>query len=376
VGEAKSGSRSGGNTVPVTDQYTRRNMMLPERYRESLNDALEYLLQLQREGVVPRQALARLGPLQERHPEMEMDLAWHEEAFARVVEYSALLRLPGDGTLSLGFCPERAVPWPLRGAYHSREEEIVRVDQWRLTLLDVMTFLDFIWKDTGLIRQLVDQALIATEAARRALEPTDAELQDAMDEFRQAHGLITVAATVRWLDERGLTQAALEQKVAERLRRSLLRERIAGPGVEDYFERRGDDFDTVSVARLTLPDEAGAREVFAAVRQGTITFLDAAQQAFLASDPRPGQSLFVRLRRADLAAPQAELLFGLQPGEIAPPTASGGGFEIVQVLGSEPARLDDATRERIKDVLFAAWLDTRRSEADIEWFWGDAAATR
>lgn len=348
---------------------------MSKHYLPLLHDALEYLLQLHEDGALPRDALSRLHALQERHPGMEIDLAWHEEALARSFDYSALLRLPGQGTLSLGWCSERAVPWPLRGAYHSREEEILRVNQWRLTLLDVMTFLDFIWKDTALIRQLVDQALIATEVARRALQPAEADLERAMDGFRRERGLLTVTATLQWLEERGITQALLEEKLAEGLRQDLLREEIASGGVEDYFARHRKEFDTVTVARLWLPSEGEARETFGSIRDGELAFIEAAREAYLAGGPRTGCTLFARIRRPDLPSAQAETLFRLRPGDVAPPAPAGGGFEILQVLRVEPARLDEVTRERIKDRLFAAWLEERRAEAEIEWFWGEVPAT-
>src|SRR5262249_22508850 len=112
---------------------------MPEGYGGPLNEALDYLCQLREEGLPPGAALARLQALPERHPAVELDLAWQEEAFTRSLDYYVLVHFPGDATLSLGLCPDQAVPWPLRGAQHSREDEILRVNQWRLRVEDVMT---------------------------------------------------------------------------------------------------------------------------------------------------------------------------------------------------------------------------------------------
>jgi hypothetical protein len=46
----------------------------------------------------------------------------------------------------------------------------------------------------------------------------------------------------------------------------------------------------------------------------------------------------------------------------------------VQVLRRLPAVLDDETRTRIGDRLFARWLDEQRACARVEWFWGAAEA--
>jgi hypothetical protein len=37
--------------------------------------------------------------------------------------------------------------------------------------------------------------------------------------------------------------------------------------------------------------------------------------------------------------------------------------------------LDAATGTRIEREIFGAWLDARRSHADVEWYWGDALRT-
>ena len=58
------------------------------------------------------------------------------------------------------------------------------------------------------------------------------------------------------------------------------------------------------------------------------------------------------------------------------PVAVEGGFEIAVILGIRKAVLDAALRARIVDELFDAWLEERRSAAEITWYWGDPSRIR
>jgi len=53
----------------------------------------------------------------------------------------------------------------------------------------------------------------------------------------------------------------------------------------------------------------------------------------------------------------------------------GSRFVLLQILSLAPARLDKATRLAIQKILFQEWLEERRRQASIEWFWGNVAQT-
>src|ERR1700694_2214608 len=133
-----------------------------DSWRQAALDVLDYLLALQQEGVRPREARARLQPLRGCHPGLEIDLLAEEMAFDHSVHYDPLLRLSGEGTGSLSYCPERAVPWPLRGVHRSNEADLVRVNANVLQVDAAMACLD-IWDEAPIIEQLVNLCLIHEE---------------------------------------------------------------------------------------------------------------------------------------------------------------------------------------------------------------------
>src|SRR3989442_1755928 len=128
--------------------------------QQALIDALDYLMRLNREGTRPEEAKARLRPLQKSHPDIEMDLLWEEEAYDQSVHYDILLCLSGEGTVSLSFCPDRILPWPLRGVHRWGERDLVRVNNTLLKVDQAIACLDFIWDEAPIINRLVNVCLI------------------------------------------------------------------------------------------------------------------------------------------------------------------------------------------------------------------------
>jgi putative peptide maturation system protein len=198
-----------------------------------------------------------------------------------------------------------------------------------------------------------------------------------MDGFRREHGLHQAADTYRWLERHGMSHEKLERYVADEALVGKLCARVTAGRVEGYFEEHRADFDTAGVARIEFADEARARQAGGRVRSGAVDFFQAAQDEFLRGDPgpQPPDGLFAVIRRREAAGELGEAVFGAAPGEVVGPVRTGNGHALVRVLSREPARLDAATRRVIKKILFEGWLEERRREATIEWFWGNAGKT-
>ena len=68
-----------------------------------LGRTLTYLQALARDAVQPDDARAGLRLLEQHDPDHPLDLVWLEEGYDQSLHYDALIRLPGQGTVSLGF---------------------------------------------------------------------------------------------------------------------------------------------------------------------------------------------------------------------------------------------------------------------------------
>jgi putative peptide maturation system protein len=347
-------------------------------FRQALPDLLDYLFALQQESVLPREARVRLQKLRAAHPDLQIDLLAEEVAFDRSVHYDALLRRAGEGTVSMSYCPERAIPWPLRGVHRWSEGDLVRVNTNVLQVEAAVACLDFIWDDSAIIERLINMCLIQEEVEREPVDLSDAELQAAMDRFRSAKKLFRAEDTRHWLERHGMSHQRLERYVAETAIVPKLRDRVSAGRVDDYFRQHHGDFDKVKVAQLVLESESQARELAETLRAGREDFASAAERLYFAAAEHgapPKTSLFAVLELRQVDPELRQPLFSATPGHLVGPVAGPTGPTLMRVLSIVPGQLDEATRAAIKDILFKEWLAERRQAARIEWCWGNASDT-
>jgi len=346
--------------------------------RQAVLDVLDYLLALQHDGVRPREARALLQPLRGRHPGLELDLLAEEENFDQSVHYDALLRRAGEGTVSLSYCPERAVPWPLRGVHGWNEGDLVRVNSSVLQVATAMACLDFIWDEAPIIERLVNMCIIQEELERQPINLTDGELQEAMDKFRSSKKLFTTEDTLRWLELHGMSHEKLELYVSDSAVVPRLRDRIAAGHVDEYFRQHEADFDTARIARLEVANESQARELAGQIRSGAQDFFAAAERLYFEAAERgapPKASLFATIERRQAEPALLDQLFAAAPGQLVGPVTVETGHTLMRVMAIVPAQLDDRTRAVITDILFNDWLAEQRQAARIEWCWGNVSKT-
>jgi putative peptide maturation system protein len=341
--------------------------------RSAMSETLEYLMALAREGTRPDEAQTYLVPLRQRFPQTALELVWEEQGYDASVHYDALLRVSDLGTVSLGFAPDRAVPWPLRGAHRWTEKMLLRVNQQVLNMDQAIACLDFIWDDRGVIDRLVNVCLIQEALAQDPIDLSDDELQEAMDGFRRAHRLYTAEQTVAWMTRRGMTHEQLERYVADEAIVAKLRERVTASEVDSYLAAHLADFDAARIARIDFADEAAAHRAAAQIRAGEHDFFATAARRFLDQlEPAPEFALLQRVG----APPDWEAVFAAAPGDTLGPLPAGNGYAVVRVLAVAPAEAGERTRRAVERVLFERWLANRRDAATIEWNWGNADLTR
>jgi len=350
---------------------------MTETVQQTLVETLDYLMALVRDGTRPEQAKSGLRPLQMRYSDVGMQLIWEEEPYDRSIHYDALLNLPGQGTVSLSYCDDRVMPWPLRGVHRWSEADLVRVNNNVLTVDQAIACLDFIWEESDIADQLVNVCLIQEELEKNPVHVSDEELQAAMDGFRRARKLYKAADTFSWMERRGISQPQLEQLVGSQARVAKLCDRLVASRIQDYFDAHSSDFDTAYIARIVMSDETSAREASEKIRSGEMNVFDIAQSRFLAAgrSSRPTVDLFRAVLRRDADAEIQEILFASAPGSILGPVRHEGEFAIIRVLSITQATKDEQTRNLIKKILFEEWLEDRRNAATIDWLWGNVSKT-
>jgi putative peptide maturation system protein len=338
-----------------------------------LGEILAYLTMLWQEDVETEEAQKRFDLVRARYAHLSLTLLWEKTSYTGALQYTVLLSLPQVGTVSLSLTPDTAVPWLLHWARHTRENEVVRVNEETLTIEHMMASLNLVWEHTPIAVQLVNLCLMQEAAKHYHIQPSAAYLQQALDRFRQVHRLCSAASTQQWMTERGLSHQKFEKLLEGQAVTAMLRDRIATPEqLQAYWEQHPGAFDTVHLACVRLRNRDKALQLCAAIRAGERDFYEAAAQHFVAGTLLASHAPFfgTYLRHA-LAPTQAATLFAATPGDIVGPLANADSWDIVRVLACQTAQLsDNATREMVKKAVFDAWLATQRQHAHIEWYWG------
>jgi putative peptide maturation system protein len=310
-----------------------------------LYEAAELLRAAIAEKLEPAQARERVDALRERHPGTRPRLLWQREEYDGSLHFDLLLR-HHDGVVSLSWCPDDGLPWPLRGVQRGSEMLLLRVNGVELGVADAVGFLDLLWREAPLRDRLVDSCLVREELDADGRALSDEELQAAADAFRRARGLLTAEATRAWMARERLTDWQFEELVAHQAAVAALRERVVGPLSDVDLSR----YEVVRLVRVDGLDHAAAARLAAAP-----DLLAAAAADFAAgTGPAPVFGSVLRLD-ADPA---------LLAGE---PVAVGEGFAVAAPLAVHPADPETVSRHR-----FAEWLAARRAAARVEWNWGPA----
>lgn len=343
----------------------------------AVTDTLDFLVELQREAIQPAAARTRLQDLRKRHPELGLNLLSESEVYDNSIHYDALIRMGNAGTVSISYCPEKATPWPLLGVHRWNDADLLRVNGYVLKVDEAIAFLDFVWDEAPIAKQLINQCIIREELARESIVLSDDELQTAVDQFRIARHHHTAEDTLRWLDENGLTHESFEQIVADGCLINKLRARVVGERVEETFQQRRREFDCARVASIKFADEQAALRIAGQIRNEEIDFYSASEICFAQRNVIDGVSAgcFATIQRHQMSAELAEQIFTARPGQLVGPIPTQYGFDLMRILSIVPAQLDSRLRAEIEHVLFEEWLEQRRHDARIEWCWGNARKT-
>ncbi|MGF7235895.1 MAG: TIGR04500 family putative peptide maturation system protein [Frankia sp.] len=332
-----------------------------------LTDAACYLTALDRDGAGPAAATDRLEALRRRHPDTRIRLLWQREPYDGSLHYDLLLTGPGPGTTSLSYCPDRALPWPLIDGQRASDRVLLRVDGTSVEIDEVLAQLDALHGST-LIDRLVTGALIRQELAADPADLTAAELQDAVDAFRRARGLLTRAATDAWLTRHGRTHADLERLVAAEAAAERLRARVVAGRIDSYFAEHGAGLAVARIWRVAFDQPQDAARAAVAIQAGA-DVQSVLEDAFARGSDLGPLGRFDAVRRDELPDATATAVFGSPPGTTLGPFPDGDRHELVKVLAVRPAVLDADTAQLIGRRLFARWLEQRVAHARVEWFW-------
>ena len=232
--------------------------------------------------------------------------------------------------------------------------------------------------------QLIDRELIHGEARRLQITLTDADVEAALQSYRQDYPGTSFEAM---LQERGLTL----QSWREELKESLIMEKLLDQAVYSrvsvtddevaaYFEANRDQFDRpaqVRARQIVVADEAEGQEVLGLLRQGQ-PFAEVAAEYSLSPDAQQGGDLGF-FGRGEMPPEFDDIVFDLPVNRLSDLVKSEYGYHIFLVEEKrKAARLSkkEATEEirsilegSKKEEVYLGWLQDMRARAVIAVDW-------
>lgn len=219
--------------------------------------------------------------------------------------------------------------------------------------------------DLQFIQKAVNATLVRQAATEQGVEVSTNELQQAADDFRIAHNLHDVEATVAWLATNHLSYEDWELSLEAQLIMHKLRELLTAGRVEQHFAEERLSFDTATLSRLVLKDEDLARELRAQIIEDGADFYALARQYSIDEATKFSGGYSGPLRRTLMESTVESAVFGGQAGQVVGPLKTDDGWQLIKIESLNPAMLDDSMRETIKSLLFDKWLSERRGKARI-----------
>lgn len=346
---------------------------------QALHDTVELLVSLEADQATPEQALSHLGSLRARHPALGIDVAWQIAEHDQRRSFDALVRDGDRGTLTLSWCPERGVPFVMRGMQRAGQRELVRVDGTVLEIDEAMEALEFMWGSVRVLDRTIDTCLLKAAVTREPIELSDEELQRGVEAFRAARGLFTVEATERWLAERGLTEEMLERIVGDDLMLHAFRRRVTAGEIERLLREQPEQLDRVELFHFEVGDEAVTTRLAEDIRAGSVGFFEAAERV-LAERAKSGKGgcacgsgiQLSHYLRCKLAFPHGSPGPG-DTGQIVVMREGAKPFSIARVMRVTPATPESLDRDEAEELLFDRWLAEQRRGARVTWNFGGSA---
>lgn len=242
----------------------------------------------------------------------------------------------------------------------STSEVLNEVAGRQITQCDVTTRLQLsgAWFDA--LSEIEDEALAAQAAAQEGLTVSDAELQNAVDEYRLSRELEKADDTHCWLESIGLSIEDVEQFLEADVLQSKLAEKLIDDAkIESHYNQNPKDFEYARVSHIVTEEKGAAEELALSAREEGEDFAQLARDHSLDESTRTGGGFLGLVTRAEtsgLSDDVADRIFAATAGDVIGPFDAGNGQILVRIEEVGRLPLDDDLRCEVRQQLFGQWL--------------------
>ena len=203
---------------------------------------------------------------------------------------------------------------------------------------------------------MIDDLLIAQEAAKQGVTVTDAEVEASLQDIIKQIG--SQAAFEQLLQKSGQTLADARTLQKTQMLNNKMRDRVVGTlqAVEQVH------------ARHILVESAATAQALLAQIQGGADFAQIAQQSSRDTVTKANGGDLGWFARGTLVSKEVEdAAFALQPGQLSSVVQSAFGYHIIQTLERDPARkLEGDQLLKVQQQAMENWLNGLRAQAKVQ----------
>ena len=207
--------------------------------------------------------------------------------------------------------------------------------------------------------------IIESKAAQLEIDLSDAELQQAADDFRLFHNLHNIEATWQWLESNHLSMDDFEVLIRTNTITKKLADRLFSDRVQSKFYQDRLDYAGAAIYEVVLDDEDLAIELFCALQEGEMSFHDLARK--FETDParrRSGGYCGV-VQRQNLKPEISAAVFAASPPQLLKPIVTSMGVHLILVEEIIEPQLNEDLHNQIMTTLFSQWLQEQLAEVQI-----------
>ena len=242
----------------------------------------------------------------------------------------------------------------------------IKINDTKISLSQGIQYL----KDSGrlgdFLGQIVRQHLLKAELDElQDIKITDAEIEQTLLNFRIQNQLIEQEKFQAWLQESGLTYSALRQGLDRDLRLNRLRDLIATPKLDDYFQQQKPLLDRVVLSRIIVEERGTAESLKQQLAADSNRFGVLAQEHSLTND-RVVNGMMGAMSYGSFPDVLKPMVESAKPGEIVGPVPLEDRYGLFKVEQFIPAKLEGDLLEELKNQLFEQWLQEKMQNLEIK----------
>jgi parvulin-like peptidyl-prolyl isomerase len=217
-------------------------------------------------------------------------------------------------------------------------------------------------KITEVIEQIATRKIIEKEAELAGLTIEKDELQNAADKFRVANQLVHAKHTIEWLTRNRLSMKDFEETIRMNLLKSKLVRRLFIDDIKSYFYENQHSYRKAVLYEIIIDSSDLALELFYSVREGEITFSDAAMKYSNDINVKRKRGYLGIVNTSSLKASISSVVFSSSPPQLLKPIVTSLGAHLIFVDEIITPQLDDELGDEIAEELLKNWVKNKIRE--------------